>query len=41
MIQRLQRAALVWPKVPGHRVDLRWRDHRRPGPDELDRLIFG
>lgn len=41
MIKRLQRAALAWPKIPGRRPDLQWRDHRRPQPDELDRLLLG
>ncbi len=42
MIQRLQRATVAWPKIPGRRVDLHWRDRRLgdvPGP--LDRTLRG
>ena len=40
MIQRLRRAAALWPRLPRRPVDLRWRDPSRgPEPDKLDRLL--
>ena len=40
MIQRLRRAAALWPRLPRRPIDLSWRDPSRgPEPDKLDRLL--